>query len=109
MTVNTERGSEKSRRSEQPCYFVQRSRRPRNWAQGMHSLWASVRRRSEGVTHAPLVDLPRSFAETGRVQCAQVLHIDRNNYYGGASASLQLNQVGLQSAWLPLILAAHAD
>eukprot|EP00955_Chlamydomonas_euryale_P010858 117132-Chlamydomonas_euryale.AAC.15 len=24
---------------------------------------------------------------------AQVLHIDRNNYYGGASASLQLTQV----------------
>jgi len=25
----------------------------------------------------------------------KVLHIDRNNYYGGASASLNLNQVGL--------------
>ena len=25
----------------------------------------------------------------------QVLHIDRNNYYGGASASLQLSQVSL--------------
>ena len=25
--------------------------------------------------------------------CSQVLHIDRNNYYGGQSASLNLNQV----------------
>lgn len=27
------------------------------------------------------------------VICLQVLHIDRNNYYGGQSASLNLNQV----------------
>jgi len=27
----------------------------------------------------------------------KVLHIDRNNYYGGHSASLNLKQVGLES------------
>ena len=29
------------------------------------------------------------------ISVLQVLHIDRNNYYGGASASLNLKQVGL--------------
>ena len=28
------------------------------------------------------------------VDYTQVLHMDRNNYYGGESASLNLNQVG---------------
>ncbi len=28
----------------------------------------------------------------------KVLHMDRNNYYGGQSASLNLNQVGLRNA-----------
>lgn len=36
--------------------------------------------------------MPKSFAKGGEVISSQVLHIDRNNYYGGQSASLNLNQ-----------------
>ena len=37
--------------------------------------------------------LALSFALSGIPCFVQVLHIDRNNYYGGQSASLNLNQV----------------
>lgn len=39
-----------------------------------------------------------AFTRRAYIPCdvAQVLHIDRNNYYGGASASLNLNQACLE-------------
>ena len=41
-------------------------------------------------SHAPVVALGRQLTPWA----LQVLHMDRNNYYGGASASLNLTQAG---------------
>ncbi len=40
------------------------------------------------------------------LSASQVLHIDRNNYYGGESASLSLNQVGAAREHPDIVLAS---
>lgn len=62
-------------------------------AKGLHARGIGLHRRSLWVP-----SLPRP-APVRRSLVLQVLHMDRNNYYGGQSASLNLNQVGTVEGW----------
>lgn len=62
----------------------------------MHSVGVAVSRGQEGVLHALRCEHAFSHAASRpdrTIRPLQVLHMDRNNYYGGESTSFNLTQV----------------